>query len=360
MRWLPVLQSLDPGQTWPRSGRLRSGRGHDEEHLRPCCAGVEPPTVRPGQRRRSDWDGPEAGQVHHGWSVGRLARTPVAIPGSPEEVGSELLGTSPAERQAARRGPPAPTGSLPGPGRSEHGGQRRGPAPLAPRPAARARWEWSAVDAHRAGLHRSWDKRVSRHTPRERVLHLSDETGLPPIRFHGLRHRAASLTSAAGADMRIISETLGHSSPAFTADVHTNAMPYNDRQAAEAVFTLLGREPAWTPMGSSARWTRTSCPRTKPSARVTVPVRPQETHPSAWTVHGAVERSRQITTVMAMMILRWRPSVGALRSAHGPGCCSPPCAVSRRPDLGSGWPVAAFALHTSGISCSVTAPCPPQ
>lgn len=100
------------------------------------------------------------------------------------------------------------------------------------------------MDAQRAGLHRSWDKRVSRHTLRKRVLHLSDETGLPPIRFHDLRHRAASLTPAAGADMKIISETLGHSSPAFTADVYTNAMPYNDRQAAEAVFALLGREPA--------------------------------------------------------------------------------------------------------------------
>ncbi|MFD3686895.1 hypothetical protein ACFWTE_18990 [Nocardiopsis sp. NPDC058631] len=40
-----------------------------------------------------------------------------------------------------------------------------------------------------------------------------------------------------------ISETLGHSSCSFTADVYTNAMPYNDRQAAEAIFALLGHPP---------------------------------------------------------------------------------------------------------------------
>ncbi|MEE2050582.1 hypothetical protein [Nocardiopsis tropica] len=53
-----------------------------------------------------------------------------------------------------------------------------------------------------------------------------------------------SLTLAAGEDMKIISETCGHSSYAFTADVYTNVMPYDDHQVAEAVFALLGREPA--------------------------------------------------------------------------------------------------------------------
>jgi len=88
-----------------------------------------------------------------------------------------------------------------------------------------------------------WGKRISRHTLRERFIHLADEAGLPPIRFHDLRHCAASLTLAAGADMKIISDTLGHSSYAFTADVYTNVMPYSDRQAADAVFTLLDRTP---------------------------------------------------------------------------------------------------------------------
>ncbi|GAA1464146.1 site-specific integrase [Nocardiopsis exhalans] len=89
-----------------------------------------------------------------------------------------------------------------------------------------------------------WGKRISRHTLRERFIHLTDEAGLPPIRFHDLRHCAASLTLSAGADMKIISETLGHSSYAFTADFYTNMMPDDDLQAAEAVFALLGHTPA--------------------------------------------------------------------------------------------------------------------
>ena len=88
-----------------------------------------------------------------------------------------------------------------------------------------------------------WGKRISRHTLRERFIHLADEAGLPPLRFHDLRHCAASLTLSAGADMKIISETLGHSSYAFTADFYTNMMPYDDLQAAEAVFALLGHTP---------------------------------------------------------------------------------------------------------------------
>lgn len=89
-----------------------------------------------------------------------------------------------------------------------------------------------------------WGKRISRHTLRERFIHLADEAGLPPLRFHDLRHCAASLALASGADLKIISETLGHSSYAFTADFYTNVMPYDDRQAAEAILALLGRTSA--------------------------------------------------------------------------------------------------------------------
>ncbi|WP_017615281.1 tyrosine-type recombinase/integrase [Nocardiopsis salina] len=87
-------------------------------------------------------------------------------------------------------------------------------------------------------------RQVSRHTLRERFIHLTGEAGLPPIRFHDLRHCAASLALASGIDLKIISETLGHSSHSFTADFYTNVMPHNDRQAAEAVFALLDHTPA--------------------------------------------------------------------------------------------------------------------
>jgi integrase len=43
---------------------------------------------------------------------------------------------------------------------------------------------------------------------------------LPPIRFHDLRHGAATMLLAAGVDDKFVSEVLGHASVAFTKDVY--------------------------------------------------------------------------------------------------------------------------------------------
>lgn len=45
-------------------------------------------------------------------------------------------------------------------------------------------------------------------------------TSLPPIRLHDLRHGAASLSLAAGNDLKDIQEMLGHASLSFTADYY--------------------------------------------------------------------------------------------------------------------------------------------
>jgi integrase len=47
--------------------------------------------------------------------------------------------------------------------------------------------------------------------------------GLPPIRFHDLRHTHASLLRQAGADWRVIADRLGHSQVSFTAQVYLHA-----------------------------------------------------------------------------------------------------------------------------------------
>jgi integrase len=43
---------------------------------------------------------------------------------------------------------------------------------------------------------------------------------LPPIRFHDLRHGAATMVHAAGVSIKGVSEILGHASESFTADVY--------------------------------------------------------------------------------------------------------------------------------------------
>jgi Phage integrase family len=52
---------------------------------------------------------------------------------------------------------------------------------------------------------------------------LSAAAGLPPIRLHDLRHGAASLALAAGADLKVVQDMLGHSSIVLTADTYTDA-----------------------------------------------------------------------------------------------------------------------------------------
>lgn len=71
-------------------------------------------------------------------------------------------------------------------------------------------------------------------------------SGLPPIRFHDLRHSAASLMLAAGVAMKVVSETLGHSKFSFTADVYTSVIPEVAEAAAEATVAMIPRRPRRT------------------------------------------------------------------------------------------------------------------
>ena len=65
--------------------------------------------------------------------------------------------------------------------------------------------------------------------------------GLPPVRFHDLRHGAATLGLAAGVDIKIVQEMLGHSTSSFTRDVYTSAVPEIASAAAEAVAAIVPR-----------------------------------------------------------------------------------------------------------------------
>jgi integrase len=51
---------------------------------------------------------------------------------------------------------------------------------------------------------------------------LTRSSGLPPIRLHDLRHTAASLALQARVPLKVVSEQLGHSSLAITADTYTS------------------------------------------------------------------------------------------------------------------------------------------
>jgi site-specific recombinase XerD len=54
-------------------------------------------------------------------------------------------------------------------------------------------------------------------------------------------HRAATLSLAAGADLKILSETLGHTRSSFTADVYASVIPEVAKAAAEAGAAVVPR-----------------------------------------------------------------------------------------------------------------------
>ncbi len=72
----------------------------------------------------------------------------------------------------------------------------------------------------------TFDRRVARYE-------------LPRIRLHDLRHTWATLALAAGVDVKIVSERLGHASAKITWDIYQHVTPTMQANAAETVPRLI-------------------------------------------------------------------------------------------------------------------------
>lgn len=69
---------------------------------------------------------------------------------------------------------------------------------------------------------------------------LLKEAECPAIRFHDLRHTAATLLLSEGIHPKVVSEMLGHSQIAVTIDLYSHVTPTMQQQAAAAMESLLG------------------------------------------------------------------------------------------------------------------------
>jgi integrase len=82
------------------------------------------------------------------------------------------------------------------------------------------------------------------------------DSGLPPVTLHGLRHGAATLALAAGAELKVVQDQLGHSTIVLTADTYTSVLPQTARTAAEntaGIVFPLRRPRAARPSSASSR-----------------------------------------------------------------------------------------------------------
>lgn len=78
-----------------------------------------------------------------------------------------------------------------------------------------------------------------RNVLRRSFYPLLKRAGLPRIRFHDLRHTAATLMLAQGVHPKIASEMLGHSNIGITLDTYSHVTPTMQRSATDALDALL-------------------------------------------------------------------------------------------------------------------------
>lgn len=68
---------------------------------------------------------------------------------------------------------------------------------------------------------------------------LLERAGLPRLRFHDLRHSAATLMLGGGAPVHVVAQRLGHADPAVTLRVYAHVTPTMQREAAAALDRVL-------------------------------------------------------------------------------------------------------------------------
>ncbi len=67
------------------------------------------------------------------------------------------------------------------------------------------------------------------------------EAGLPHMRFHDLRHSAATILLTSGVHPKVVQERLGHSTIAMTLDVYSHVLPSIQQEAADKIDEMFKR-----------------------------------------------------------------------------------------------------------------------
>jgi integrase len=79
------------------------------------------------------------------------------------------------------------------------------------------------------------------HTFSQSFERIMQRAGLRAIRLHDLRHTHDSLALKAGVPVKVVSERLGHESPAITLKQYAHVLPGMQAEAARSVAALVSR-----------------------------------------------------------------------------------------------------------------------
>jgi integrase len=71
------------------------------------------------------------------------------------------------------------------------------------------------------------------HNALVRLKKLLEKTGLPDIRFHDLRHSAATTLLTKGVHPKVVREILGHSEIGMTMNIYSHVLPTMQREAMD-------------------------------------------------------------------------------------------------------------------------------
>jgi len=80
---------------------------------------------------------------------------------------------------------------------------------------------------------------TDRDNLRKQFKKLLRKAGLPDIRFHDLRHTAASLMLNSGVPVIVVSKRLGHARPSITLDIYGHLIPSKQQEAAAIMDEIL-------------------------------------------------------------------------------------------------------------------------
>lgn len=95
-------------------------------------------------------------------------------------------------------------------------------------------------------------------TPAVRTGHflpIIQRAGVPTIRFYDMRHTSATLLLAAGVNLKVVSERLGHESVEITLRHYVSVLPSMQSAAADAMERILGGCPPNGPHGRNGEST---------------------------------------------------------------------------------------------------------